>query len=683
LSIIKFHRLIKKYLFILLFLLGANSLFSQLSKTHYIPPVTGNTGGSGAGAQRLYISTPSKTPVNFTVRYAGVIGSTSTSGKVFESSQVDNANPYEVVVAGAPANNTQPNYSELYLNPSQVEIPLNKGLIVEADSEIYVSYRFYSSNPNQAAAIVSKGISGLGKRFRAGMFKNNAGNGHIGFVSVMATENNTTINFELPSGTTTTNGTGDHSVTIDKFQSYIIANTSSQLSLIGTLISSDKPIAVNTGSYGTFLLSDGQDYGMDQIVDASLTGSEYILLKGQGADGIEVALIIADQNNTQVYINGVFYRDLANAGDFTIITGDKFNADGNLYISTNNPDDKLFVYQGTGRVNNPAYPSANQAMYFVPPLNCATRGDVDNIPMIDEVAGRSFTDQAVVSFITKDGATILVNGTDVTGPPYNASSRQVDGNSDYVTYKVEDLSGNVTVEGNDELYVAYVNSNNYATTAGFYSGFTIPPTVELDADLKTLGSCLNKDGTSNVEFEASNFSQFDSIEWLKKDASGNFVAIPGETGQFYTPTDEGDYMLKGILLCNSAEYFSPEISVSICPDDFDKDGVIDNIDLDLDNDGILNINESDGDVAFDFSDYNNPTLAASRSITATATTSKLSTGTTGKSITGLIDGEFETEMPVTTIDEFSYKLEFSENLNIKFTSQSVAATSGESPRVAH
>ena len=150
------------------------------------------------------------------------------------------------------------------------------------------------------------------------------------------------------------------------------------------------------------------------------------------------------------------------------------------------------------------------------------------------------------------------------------------------------------------------------------------------------------------------------------------MAIPGATGQFYTPTDEGDYMLKGILLCNSAEYFSAEISVSICPDDFDKDGVIDNIDLDLDNDGILNSNESDGEVTFDFSDYNNPALSASRTLSATATTQDLTTGTTGKSITGLTDGEFETEMPVTTIDEFSYKLEFSENLNIKFTSQSVA-----------
>ena len=45
-------------------------------------------------------------------------------------------------------------------------------------------------------------------------------------------------------------------------------------------------------------------------------------------------------------------------------------------------------------------------MYFVPPLNCATKGDVDNIPYIDEIGGRSFEDPALVSFITKEGASI-------------------------------------------------------------------------------------------------------------------------------------------------------------------------------------------------------------------------------------------------------------------------------------
>jgi len=289
---------------------------------------------------------------------------------------------------------------------------------------------------------------------------------------------------------------------------------------------------------------------------------------------------------------------------------------------------------------------ANQGMYFVPPLNCATKGDVDNIASINLIGERSFTDQATISFITKDTATILVNGNDVTGPPYNASPRLVEGNSNYVTYKVEDLTGNVKVEGDDELYVAYVNSNRAATTAGFYSGFTIPPTVELDAELKTLGSCLNKDGTSNIEFQASNFTQFDEIKWMKRD--GENLIETGEVGEFFTPIEEGIFVLKGILACNNKEYLSPEIVVSICPDDSDNDGIIDNIDLDLDNDGILNSVESNGEIKFDFLDTNSPILennGNTLSISFDANSNSFNSGATANTLSGTSDGNFETKIP--------------------------------------
>ena len=658
------------FLLVILFLFFSQDGFSQLSKIHYIPPVTGDGGGNGPGIQRIYISTPSVGIVNYTIKNGG------DSGTIYATGQVSNSAVGEVNLSDQPISGQS--WNDIFIQESEAELVQNKGFIITADSEIYVSYRFVSSNYNQAGALVSKGISALGTRFRSGMFQNYASS-HLGFISVMATENNTEVNFDLPGAVQTTGGQNDHSITLDKFQTYFIVNKTAQNSLIGSLITSDKPIAVNTGGFGSFdSSSGGQDYGIDQIVGSELVGSEYIFIKGIAKDAIETVLIIADQDNTEIYLNdNPAIHQTLNSGEYIFVKGNEFNTDGNLYIYSGDPAHKLFAYQGTGQnyVNSngsTAFEGANQGVYFVPPLNCATRGDVDNIASINEIGTRVFDDQATVSFITKELATILVNGFDVTGPPYNATPRLVDGKADYVTYKVENLTGNIKVEGEDELYVAYVNTNEAATTAGFYSGFTIPPTVDLDANLKTLGSCLNKDGTSNIKFEASNFIQFDSIEWLKKDASGDFVAIPGETGQFYTPTNEGDYKLKGILACNNAEYFSPEINVFICPDDFDKDGVIDNIDLDLDNDGILNSNESDGEVTFDFSDYNNPTLSASRTLSATATTPDLTTGTTGKSITGLTDGEFETEMPVTTIDKFSYKLEFSENLNIKFTSQSVA-----------
>ena len=51
--------------------------------------------------------------------------------------------------------------------------------------------------------------------------------------------------------------------------------------LIGTLISSDKPIVVNTGSANwSFGTGGARDYGIDQIVYLSKVGKEYIFVKG-------------------------------------------------------------------------------------------------------------------------------------------------------------------------------------------------------------------------------------------------------------------------------------------------------------------------------------------------------------------------------------------------------------------
>ena len=58
----------------------------------------------------------------------------------------------------------------------------------------------------------------------------------------------------------------------------------------------------------------------------------------------------------------------------------------------------------------------------------------------------------------------------------------------------------------------------------------------------------------------------------------------------YTPTEAGDYRLRGIVSClDNFNQYSGIIPVSICPSDSDNDGIIDNIDLDLDNDGIYKL----------------------------------------------------------------------------------------------
>ena len=59
-----------------------------------------------------------------------------------------------------------------------------------------------------------------------------AASGHLGFISVMATENNTIVDFDLQDGVQTTGGQNDHSVTLNKFQSYFITNSDNLNSLL-------------------------------------------------------------------------------------------------------------------------------------------------------------------------------------------------------------------------------------------------------------------------------------------------------------------------------------------------------------------------------------------------------------------------------------------------------------------
>ena len=63
-----------------------------------------------------------------------------------------------------------------------------------------------------------------------------------------------------------------------------------------------------------------------------------------------------------------------------------------MYVSTNK---NVFAYQGIGGTTS----EANQGMFFVPPLNCGSQGDVDNIPEINRIGSRNFS--GGINIITK------------------------------------------------------------------------------------------------------------------------------------------------------------------------------------------------------------------------------------------------------------------------------------------
>ncbi|MGK4569058.1 hypothetical protein [Flavobacterium sp. 3HN19-14] len=138
----------KKYIsFLLLFFFSANCL-AQFSKTHYIPPVS-NSDAQEPQGQFMYISCPSLTPINFTINQLG--------GATIQGS-VSRDNPY-VLNIGAGFD------TQFLINASEANVVKNnKGFIIEAEDQIYVTVRMTTTPQSfQAGGLVSKGLAALGR----------------------------------------------------------------------------------------------------------------------------------------------------------------------------------------------------------------------------------------------------------------------------------------------------------------------------------------------------------------------------------------------------------------------------------------------------------------------------------------------------------------------------------------
>ena len=167
----------------------------------------------------------------------------------------------------------------------------------------------------------------------------------LNFASILPTENNTKVTISnIPIGTMLSNGitiTGPITVTLNKNESYVLAlenydyTVSNSSKMIGALVESDKPIVVNSGSFGgsnsTIVNAQGnptgRDVGFDQIVPLEKTGKEYIFVKGLGTDELERVLLIASTDQTKIFING------SATAITTLSRGQYFDIDGSQFIN--------------------------------------------------------------------------------------------------------------------------------------------------------------------------------------------------------------------------------------------------------------------------------------------------------------------------------------------------------------
>ena len=620
-------------------------LEAQLSKTHYIPPLTNaEFGNANPEEQYFYISTPSTKNVSYTITPVGQASSETISGIV------SNANPREISLGSG--------YGQLFIPSTQSStIQNNKGYIIEAEDVIYVSLRMKAGNSAQAGALVSKGLAALGNTFRVGAFTNeNPQNNYLNFVSVMATENNTVIVFDdLPAGLSIKNYTGTLpvSITLHEGESYTLATNSAENDtnkdgLIGTLVTSDKPIVVNAGSAnGSFHNGSGRDYGMDQLAGYEKVGKEYIFVKGDGNNNWENVLLVAHEDNTSISINGNSPITNINAGEYYLIEGDQYSANENMYVKTSK---NVFAYQGVGANNS----EANQGLFFVPPLSCENRGNVNSIANIQQIGATTYT--GGITIVTNTDASLTVNSQ-----PINIAPQGVTGNSAYVSYKITGLSGDISIESTGELYCAYYNFDGAATSGSFYSGFPSAPEINLNTAVQTLGTCI-----PNITLSATNTDVFDVFEWFFNDGSG--YVTTGITASSFTPNQPGNYKVVATINCSGLTFESVEIPVSNCPDDYDKDGIIDNKDIDIDNDGVLNCDEGLGDTVLNITDIENPVIVFTDASTNTSIASgALIKNSSSNTFVGQNSGDFISTTTAASASNISYIVNFSQPVNFKFS----------------
>jgi gliding motility-associated-like protein len=409
----------------------------------------------------------------------------------------------------------------------------DKGLILEGPKDFYVSFRM--RHTNHAETLISKGRPGIGNRFRLGHMINESTDNRTSFVaSVMATEDNTTVTLsDYNTNVVFVSGSGDitsdtQNFTLNAGQSIVFSGYSSELAnldgAIGTLIESSKPIAVNSGNILGGIQSGRADICLDQIVSSSQIGNEYIFIEGNGTAEMELPLIVADQDNTDVFVNGNLTASITlNAGDYYLVPNSEYQGttNKNIYVKTSKP---VFAYQLIGGLPD----TATSGLNFIPPLSCFFQESV-YLPAIDEIGGTNYDSDLMM--LTYSTATITVNGN-----PINPSQAQaVLGNTDWVTYRISGYTGNVNVISTGPLAVGVFGSSGAAGYAGYYSGFGSAPT---DTPVTVCSST-----TTNL-FEAINGNPGPGGIWTVPAGgaplTGNIfdpaINIPGEYNYAFTKT---------------------------------------------------------------------------------------------------------------------------------------------------
>ena len=523
----------KKWLVIIIGFVGYLS-YGQLSDLHYLPPLRQGQNNAAIQQQAVYLSTPETTAFTVNV-YQG------TNPTPITSFSISNTAP-TVYYLGDGNNNVT-----LVDDANTGVVLTNSGLRFEAPggNNFYVNYRGRSGS--QAASLTSKGRVALGTNFKWGGVPNLGSHGSkSNTLGIMATEDDTTIDLfgydpdcEFRVGSNRAGITADtYQITLDANESFVFETyigtaptTAHERGWLGASVVADKDIVISNGSlnYGRQAGSGNRDAGIDQPVPENRLGKEYVFIRGNGNSNgwTEFPLIIGTQNNTEIYVNGSATPIATiNNGDFFEIPSTNYSSNSvgaNMYIETSKD---VYAYQCMGG-STQAY---TQGLNFVAPVNCLLPDTMDNIPSITDAAGVTISGGVTIiaSTVTPDSNIIV---TDSGGTVTLPAAMTVAGTTDWKTFYIPNLTGEVSVQSSGPIAVGFFGFNGARGLAGYYSGFDTLPNVNLQI---TGSNCL-----PGAVLEITSGETFDAYQWY-----GDGALIPGATSSTYTASTAGDYFLR-------------------------------------------------------------------------------------------------------------------------------------------
>jgi len=251
----------------------------------------------------------------------------------------------------------------------------NTGLHVVASAKVVCHYEIANNNNSDMWAL--KGNEALGQEFYIPLHKHAPFNNEASFAAphqafasfdIVATQNNTIVTIYSPTPVDGHPALQQFSITLNRGQTYSGGWTGANWQLpathpAGAVVIADKPIAVSIKDDSDHNPSGGCfDLIGDQIVPVSMLGEDYIAIKGSlNNSGDESVVLIATQNNTQVFLDGAMLPVVTLfAGEYYRVDMDYLATSSNnsLYVHTSKP---LYAMHVTGF-------GCESAMAQMPPL---------------------------------------------------------------------------------------------------------------------------------------------------------------------------------------------------------------------------------------------------------------------------------------------------------------------------